>query len=101
SQMKMYSERREFGGFELQAIHALIQRCLQEREHGHPPRRIPSDAGTQVDERRAAVFDVGINTLLAFFSTHVDLQLWHERRTRVVAHAEIDVQSGTRLETLA
>src|SRR5258708_24539808 len=94
------SERAEPARLELQTIHAFINRRLHEGVRRKAARQIPGDTGTQVNERRTRVVDVGIRAMLAFFNARVDLQLRHERFIRAVAQAEVEICADARLEAI-
>jgi hypothetical protein len=81
-------ERNEPARFDLQAVDALVERRLHERVREKTPRQVPVQARAQVDQRRAAVVDVGVGP--AGIAIYIVLPAFTARQPRMNgAHATL------------
>ena len=90
-----------WGSFQLEPTHALVQRNLKKCIRGQAWSEFPREAWAEIDKRRAAIFRVCVDALLAFFGSRIDLHLRLEGPVGRVAHAETHVQTCPWFEAVA
>src|SRR5438445_3827233 len=96
----MQAQRTEPARFELQAVHALINRRLHEGVCREASRQIPVYARAQVNKRGAGIVDIGIRALFTFFDARIDLQLRHPGLACRIAQSEIEIDARAGLEAV-